>query len=159
MIRQVAPRAHERSLALPCVPLHRDVVKGDAARGLPAGPFYFKRRPTPLAAFYFAAGFGGERAAAVWPGIEMFLVPEHGAKRIFLVHVHVVESLRRHIALVFHDGAIGALHIREPRAAGRLYAIRLGIGNLRRGPAKRSSGARPSVATDPYLATHGCRIE
>src|SRR5579864_4084550 len=89
----------------------------------------------------------------------MFLVPENGAKRIFLVHVHMVEPLRRHVALVFHNGAIGTLHISETCAPSGLYAIRLGIGYLRLCPAKRSFRARPAVATDPYLAALGCRVK
>ena len=43
MIRQVATRAHERSVALPGVPLHGNVIEGDTAGWLPTGPFYFKR--------------------------------------------------------------------------------------------------------------------
>ena len=89
----------------------------------------------------------------------MFLVPQNRAKRIFLIHVYVVESLRWHVALVFHDGAVRSLHIRESCPAGWLYTIRLGLGDLRTGPAKRAVGARPGVATDQYLAAIGCRIE
>jgi hypothetical protein len=59
MIRQVAPSAHQRSVILPCVPLHGDIIKSDAAVRLPAGAFELKRRPTPFATFYFAVGLGG----------------------------------------------------------------------------------------------------
>src|ERR1700733_4280371 len=81
----------------------------------------------------------------------MFLVPQHRAKRIFLVHMYMVESLHWHVAQVFDDGAVRSFHICESRAACRRYTVCLGLGNLRAGPAKRSSGARPGVAADQYL--------
>ena len=52
---------------------------------------------------------------------------------IFLVEVDVVEALCRHVALVFHDGALGTFEIREAGSTSGLNALGFGISDLRFG--------------------------
>src|SRR5262249_50892464 len=85
--------------------------------------------------------------------VEMFLVPELRAERIFLVHVYVIETLGRHVPLVFDNGPVGTLQVRETGASGRLQTLRLAFSELGLGPSERSSGARQGIAADEHLAT------
>src|SRR5215813_14607603 len=89
----------------------------------------------------------------------MLLIPELGTVRVVLVHVHVVEALRRVIAGILHERAVGALHVAEASDARGLHAARPRLRDLRLGQARGATGARPGIAADEDRAALVARVE
>src|ERR1700730_4557252 len=142
VIGQMSTRAHKRMIILTLVPIHGHIIEKHACRRLADHPLLFERWPTSFAALHFAVVLGVRRLPgyilAHW-SVEVLLVPQLRAVRIFLVHVHVVEALHRHVALVFHDGPVGALQIREAGAPARLDALGFGFRDPRLRQASNAS--------------------
>src|SRR5260370_24825401 len=79
--------------------------------------------------------------------VEMLLIPELCAVRVFLVHVHVVEALHRHVSLVFHNGPVGTLQIRKASPSAWLDAFGLGFSDLRLAQPQDPSRAGPGIVS------------
>src|SRR5579883_1390702 len=112
VIVELAAGGSERLLALIDVPVERNVVEENAcARGAIHAVLSERGEALIGRARDFAIGFGVLRSAAASGGarVQMFLIPELSAEGIVLVHVDVVESLDRHVALVFDDGVVGTI--------------------------------------------------
>src|SRR5947199_75900 len=108
----------------------------------------------PVSALHLASRFGHRRAGRAsgeHRRVQMLLVPELGAERIVLEHVHVVEALGRMVARVFHQRVVGPAHVAEAARARRLDAVRLRLGDLRSGQAGRGIRARPRIAAEEHL--------
>src|SRR5262245_22631577 len=89
----------------------------------------------------------------------MSLVPKLGAKRVLLIHVHVIEPLGRHIALIFDERLVRSAEVRESRSAVWLHALRLRISDLGCSQAKHASGARPCIAAHRYGTALFSRVQ
>src|SRR5579871_2937027 len=146
MIREMPACAHQRRIVLIHVRGKSDVVKRYCGCGTTRGAFSFQRRPTRLRTRYFAIGLGVLRSPPALRRVEVLLIPELVAIGIFPVHVHVIEALRRHVALVLNGCAIKGLKVCKTGSARGLYPLRLGLFKLRLGSPERPSGSRQSIA-------------
>ena len=70
--------------------------------------------------------------------VQVRLIPELRAERLILIHVHVIESLRGHVALILDDRIVWPAQIGEAGASCRLHALGLRLGDA----APRSGRAR-----------------
>src|SRR5258706_98073 len=114
-------RWRQRLRALAAVPVHGDVVEKDATGGQAGQTFSFEARPAFIGGGHLALSFG-DIGAERWSSLarrrlEMLLIPELSAQRVFLIHVDVIEALRRIISGVFDDRAIRPVQICEAAAS------------------------------------------
>ncbi len=81
----------------------------------------------------------------------MLAIPELGAERMILEHVHMVHALGREVAEIFDHGAVGPLQIGEAALARGRDALGFGFGDFGAGQPERGA-RRPGVAADQHRA-------
>jgi hypothetical protein len=162
VIRQMSAGADKGAVSLAFVPHEGYVVEQNAGGWFAHGAFFFEGGPTRLAALHLAVRFGvrhlpsgGRRHSR----IEVLPIPELRAVRVFLVHMHVIETLNRHISLVLHDGPVRTLQVCEAGASKRLQAGAFRFRDLRLRQTQHSTGARPRIAADKNISAILCGIE
>jgi hypothetical protein len=152
VIVEVAAGARERLVVLPHVAGQRDVAEHDGGRRGPEHSLTLERGPGALGPARHAAGGlrhpGGGGPTRNHGRVEVLLIPELSAERIIVEHVHVIEALGRMVAGVFDQRMVGAFHVAEPPAAGRLDPLGLGLGDLRLRSTRHAARPGPGVAAD-----------
>ena len=96
------------------------------ARGLRNMPSRFKAgqvRSGPRTALPPSSPAGCRRVARPQRRVQVLLIPFERADRVFLVQVHMVETLGRVVAGIFDERLVRASHIGEAAAAGRLIPL------------------------------------
>src|SRR5215470_10389300 len=113
-------------------------------------PLALEGWPRAVGSARHLAGRLGHRRGAGPPRVdrrvEMRLVPELRAERIVLEQVHVVEALGRVVARVLDERVVRPAQVSEPAGANRLYAVGLGVGDLRLRQPGDAARPRPRVA-------------
>ena len=105
---------------------------------------------------HLAIGFGmldRPRRQGWKRSLQMPLIPQLGAERSLLEHVHVVETLERQIAEIFDQRVLGATQIGKACATQWLDAFGFRVGDLRPGQSQHAARARPGVAVDEDIAS------
>src|SRR5690348_9107398 len=155
-------RAHQRLVSLAYIPVQRHIIEKHSTGRLADATFAFQRRPTPLGVWHFAICFGVRSLSGhglAHRRVEMLLIPELRANRIFLKHVHMIKAFHGHVTLVLHNRSVRAFQIRKAGPSARLDACRFGLRDLRLGQSEQAAGAWPGIAADEHRAAFVGRVE
>src|SRR6185312_5475517 len=158
----LAERADQRLAALVGVPSQHHVAELDPGARVAEHAFAVERRPAPVVAARHLAIRLAERRrgkAGADRGVEVLLVPEQRAERVFLPHMDVVEALGRVVAGDLDQHFLRPLEIGEAAAALWLGAGGLGLGDLAAVEAERVADAGPGIAADKDRAARLAGVE